>query len=60
MSDLASITSIAVDYTNLPELKLQIEKTLKDNGPIFKVISWSHSLDSLKTIVGILSNQQKP
>ena len=60
MADSESITSIAVDYTNLPELKLQVEKTLKDNGPIFKVISWSHSLDSLKTIVGILSNQQKP
>lgn len=58
VSDLATITSIAVDYTNLSELKLQVEKTLKDNGPISTLISWSHSLESLQTIVGILSKQQ--
>jgi NAD(P)-dependent dehydrogenase (short-subunit alcohol dehydrogenase family) len=60
VSDPESITSIAVDYTNLSELKLQVEKTLKDNGPISTLISWSHSLDSLQAIVEILSNQQKP
>lgn len=60
VADPASITSIAVDYKNLPELKLQLEKTLANNGPISTVISWSHSLESLQTIVGILSNQHIP